>query len=227
MKRKKKKHKRITSEPGGRWNLLWLCANGRFRVRSSTKHEFIDHVDIKFTKKAFGLVNIFKRIKYAACLVISFSHPLLRLLLVDASIRPTINVLSLEMQDTKPKANENEINFPLRSFFYSGISRSDVKISSKQNKRLQWGYCVCVLSFRFGTVLTYFLFFWSFEWYIRCEGGMLLPAASSSTDKRLQDMHVCYNSSAFTAAFFRLAPFCATRCFRYFNEFLSRWMFWI
>lgn len=40
---------------------------------SSIKHKFIDHVDIKFTTKtAFRVVNIFKRIKYAACLVIPY-----------------------------------------------------------------------------------------------------------------------------------------------------------
>lgn len=62
----------------------------------------------------------------------------------------TINVSKAEKrQDIKPKANENEINFPLRSFsLYSRISRSvgwsDAKISSSKIKQVQWRYCVCV-----------------------------------------------------------------------------------
>lgn len=67
---------------------------------------------LNLTKTAFGLVNIFKRIKYAARLV----HTIMAVIPIARCDAMAIKFSTRKTQDVKPNANENEINFPLRSF---------------------------------------------------------------------------------------------------------------
>lgn len=126
---------------------------------------------LNLTKTAFGLVNIFKRIKYAARLV----HTIMAVIPIARCDAMAIKFSTRKTQDVKPNANENEINFPLRSFsiWVRGrpsvrvlgvggrkrgmerksvgrlVGRSDAKISSSSRiTQVQWG-CCAFLSFYF------------------------------------------------------------------------------
>lgn len=81
---------------------------------------------------------------------------------------------------------------------------SDAKISSSVNG---WGTvrcgCCYVLSFQLFCIGAHFCYRMIYADGMR--GGMPLPAANNR--QRVKIVHVCYISSAVTAAFFHLAPF--------------------
>lgn len=154
-------------------NLLWLDANGWiFRVLGPVQSmNLLIMLILNLTKTAFGLVNIFKRIKYAARLV----HTIMAVIPIARCDAMAIKFSTRKTQDVKPNANENEINFPLRSFSIRVrgrpsvrvlgvggrkrgmegksvgrlVGRSDAKISSSSRiTQVQWG-CCAFLSFYF------------------------------------------------------------------------------